>query len=123
MRFSVYQESKKGGRRINQDRMGYLYTRDSLLMLVADGMGGHARGEVASQLTLQTLASIYQRDAKPLLPTRCAFLRTRCWLRIASCIGTVPSTACPKRRARHWSRASCSRAWPSGRTSVTRGCT
>ncbi|HZA94544.1 MAG TPA: serine/threonine-protein phosphatase, partial [Burkholderiaceae bacterium] len=45
MRFSVYQESKKGGRRINQDRMGYLYTRDSLLMLVADGMGGHARGE------------------------------------------------------------------------------
>ncbi len=47
--------------------MGYLYTRDSMLILVADGMGGHARGEVASQLTLQTLASIYQRDAKPLL--------------------------------------------------------
>lgn len=67
MRFSVYQESKKGGRKVNQDRMGYLYTRDSLLMLVADGMGGHARGEVASQLTLQTMAAIYQRDAKPLL--------------------------------------------------------
>ena len=74
MRFSVYQESKKGGRRINQDRMGYLYTRDSMLMLVADGMGGHARGEVASQLTLQTLASIYQRDAKPLLPDPVRFL-------------------------------------------------
>jgi protein phosphatase len=74
MRFSVYQESKKGGRRINQDRMGYLYTRDSLLMLVADGMGGHARGEVASQLTLQTLASIYQRDAKPLLADPVRFL-------------------------------------------------
>jgi PPM family protein phosphatase len=68
MRFSIYQESKKGGRRVNQDRMGYLYTRDSLLMLVCDGMGGHARGEVAAQLTLQTMASIYQRDAKPLLP-------------------------------------------------------
>jgi serine/threonine protein phosphatase PrpC len=25
--------------------MGYLYTRDSMLILVADGMGGHARGE------------------------------------------------------------------------------
>jgi len=74
MRFSVYQESKKGGRRINQDRMGYLYTRDSLLMLVADGMGGHARGEVASQLTLQTVASIYQRDAKPLLTDPVRFL-------------------------------------------------
>ncbi|MFN9186195.1 MAG: PP2C family protein-serine/threonine phosphatase [Betaproteobacteria bacterium] len=67
MRFSIYQESKKGGRKVNQDRMGYLYTRDSLLMLVCDGMGGHARGEVAAQITLQTMASIYQRDAKPLL--------------------------------------------------------
>ncbi len=74
MRFSIYQESKKGGRKVNQDRMGYLYTRDSMLMLVADGMGGHARGEVASQLTLQTMASIYQRDAKPLLPDPARYL-------------------------------------------------
>ncbi len=74
MRFSIYQESKKGGRKVNQDRMGYLYTRDSLLLLVADGMGGHARGEVAAQLTLQTLAAIYQRDAKPLLPDPARFL-------------------------------------------------
>jgi protein phosphatase len=74
MRFSVYQESKKGGRRVNQDRMGYLYTRDSMLILVADGMGGHARGEVASQLTLQTVASIYQRDAKPLITDPARFL-------------------------------------------------
>jgi serine/threonine protein phosphatase PrpC len=67
MRFSVYQESRKGARRTNQDRMGYLYTRDSILMVVADGMGGHARGEVAAQMTLQTMASIFQRDAKPTL--------------------------------------------------------
>lgn len=74
MRFSVYQESKRGGRKVNQDRMGYLYTRDSLLLVVADGMGGHARGEVAAQLTLQTMAAIYQRDAKPLLPDPARFL-------------------------------------------------
>lgn len=74
MRFSIYQESKKGGRKVNQDRMGYLYTRDSLLMLVCDGMGGHARGEVAAQITLQTMASIYQRDAKPLLPDPARYL-------------------------------------------------
>lgn len=74
MRFSIYQESKKGGRKVNQDRMGYLYTRDSLLMLVCDGMGGHARGEVAAQLTLQTMATIYQRDAKPLLPDPARYL-------------------------------------------------
>ncbi len=74
MRFSIYQESKKGGRKVNQDRMGYLYTRDSLLMVVADGMGGHARGEVAAQLTLQTVAAIYQRLAKPLLSDPARFL-------------------------------------------------
>ena len=68
MRFSIYQDSKTGGRKVNQDRMGYLYTRDSLLMMVADGMGGHARGEVAAQLTLQTVAALYQKFAKPVLP-------------------------------------------------------
>ncbi len=74
MRFSIYQESKKGGRKVNQDRMGYLYTRDSLMMMVADGMGGHARGEVAAQLTMQTVAAVYQRLARPLLPDPAAFL-------------------------------------------------
>jgi PPM family protein phosphatase len=74
MRFSVYQESRKGGRLVNQDRMGYLYTRRSLLMMVADGMGGHARGEVAAETTLQTLATIFQRDAKPLLADPANFL-------------------------------------------------
>jgi len=37
-------------------------------------MGGHARGEVAAQITLQTMAAIYQRDAKPLLPDPARFL-------------------------------------------------
>jgi protein phosphatase len=74
LRFSIYQDSKKGGRRVNQDRMGYLYTRDSLMMMVADGMGGHARGEVAAQLTMQTVAAIYQRMAKPVLADPARFL-------------------------------------------------
>jgi len=74
LRFSIYQDSKKGGRKVNQDRMGFLYTRDSLMMMVADGMGGHARGEVAAQLTMQTVAAVYQRLAKPLLPDPARFL-------------------------------------------------
>ncbi len=74
MRFSVYQLSRKGGREKNEDRMGYCYTRDSGLFALADGMGGHPEGEVASQLALQTLAALYQRDAKPTLADPLRFL-------------------------------------------------
>ncbi|MGE5863949.1 MAG: PP2C family protein-serine/threonine phosphatase [Rhizobacter sp.] len=74
MRFSVYQVSRKGGREKNEDRMGYCYTRDSGLFALADGMGGHPEGEVASQLALQTLAAMFQRDAKPTLKEPMRFL-------------------------------------------------
>ncbi|MBE7419625.1 MAG: serine/threonine-protein phosphatase [Ideonella sp.] len=74
MRFSVYQVSRKGGREKNEDRMGYCYTRDAGLFALADGMGGHPEGEVASQLALQTLAALFQRDAKPTLAEPLRFL-------------------------------------------------
>ena len=74
MRFSVYQVSRKGGRDKNEDRMGYCYTRDAGLFALADGMGGHPEGEVASQLALQTLAALFQRDAKPTLSEPLKFL-------------------------------------------------
>lgn len=54
--------------------MGYCYTRDSGLFALADGMGGHPEGEVASQLALQTLAALFQRDAKPVLADPLRFL-------------------------------------------------
>jgi protein phosphatase len=53
MQFSVYQESHIGGRKVNQDRMGYSFTRDALLLVLADGMGGHLRGEIAASVALQ----------------------------------------------------------------------
>jgi len=74
MRFSVYQVSRKGGREKNEDRMGYCYTRDSGLFALADGMGGHPEGEVASQLALQTLAAMFQREARPALKEPLRFL-------------------------------------------------
>lgn len=74
MRFSVYQVSRKGGREKNEDRMGYCYTRDAGLFALADGMGGHPEGEVASQLALQTLAALFQRDAKPTVAEPLKFL-------------------------------------------------
>ena len=74
MRFSVYQVSRRGGREKNEDRMGYSYTRESGLFALADGMGGHPEGEVASQMALQTLSAHFQREAKPRLNEPLRFL-------------------------------------------------
>lgn len=65
MRFSVYQESQIGGRKNNQDRMGYSFTRDALLLLLADGMGGHIQGEMAATIAMQTIGSMFQQQANP----------------------------------------------------------
>ncbi|MRW89521.1 SpoIIE family protein phosphatase [Duganella sp. FT80W] len=65
MQFSVYQESHIGGRKVNQDRMGYSFTRDALLLVLADGMGGHLRGEVAATVALQTISTLFQQQAQP----------------------------------------------------------
>jgi serine/threonine protein phosphatase PrpC len=74
MRFVVYQVSRKGGREKNEDRMGYCYTREAGLFALADGMGGHPEGEVASQLALQAMAARFQREAKPSLKDPLRFL-------------------------------------------------
>ena len=74
MKFSVFQVSRKGGREKNEDRMGYCYTRESGLFVLADGMGGHPEGEVAAQLALQTISALYQKEARPVLADPAAFL-------------------------------------------------
>jgi protein phosphatase len=65
MQFSVYQQSHIGGRKVNQDRMGYCFTRDALLLVLADGMGGHLRGEIAATIAAQVLSSQFQQQATP----------------------------------------------------------
>jgi serine/threonine protein phosphatase PrpC len=75
MRFTIYQESRIGGRANNEDRITYSYSRDALLMVVADGMGGHHYGEIAAQIAIQTLADSFQREAKPLIADPFRFLQ------------------------------------------------
>jgi len=74
MKFSVFQISRLGGRKTNEDRMGYCYTREASVFVMADGMGGHPEGEVAAQIALQTVSALFQRQARPLLKDVQAFL-------------------------------------------------
>lgn len=63
-------------RKVNEDH--YLQAPDSTVWCVADGMGGHARGDVASQMITQQLQRLIdQCDNTPLVP------------QIISCIQTV----------------------------------
>lgn len=75
MRFTIYQESRQGGRSNNEDRIAYCYSRDALLMVVADGMGGHYYGEVAAQIAVQTLTDAFQREANPAIVDPFRFLQ------------------------------------------------
>lgn len=74
MKFSVFQVSRKGGRKKNEDRMGYCYTRSSAIFLLADGMGGHPQGEVAAELAIQSISGLFQREAQPVVTDVASFL-------------------------------------------------
>lgn len=65
MQFALYQLSHQGGRRRNEDRVGYSRTAAAGLFAVADGMGGHPEGDVAAQTALQCLTGAFERDAQP----------------------------------------------------------
>ncbi len=74
MKFSIYQNSRQGPRNYNQDRLAYSYSKDALLLVLADGMGGHRNGEVAAHLAVKTLTDAFQRLAVPFLSSPAKFL-------------------------------------------------
>jgi PPM family protein phosphatase len=64
MRFTIFQDSRVGDREGNEDRVGYSYSRDVLLMTVADGMGGHLGGEVAAEIAVAEVTRRFQQEAR-----------------------------------------------------------
>ena len=74
MKFTIYQESRTGKRANNEDRLAHCYSRDALLMVIADGMGGHYYGEIAAQIAVQVLVESFQREAIPELKDPFLFL-------------------------------------------------
>jgi serine/threonine protein phosphatase PrpC len=64
MRFTIFQDSRTGDRKGNEDRVGYSYSRDVLLMTIADGMGGHIDGEVAAEIAITEITRRFQQEAR-----------------------------------------------------------
>src|SRR6478672_11073014 len=76
MRFTIFQDSQVGDRKVNEDRVGYSYSRDVLLMTIADGMGGHAQGEVAAEIAVNEITRSFQQEARNKLRKPAEFLVT-----------------------------------------------
>jgi len=74
MKCTIAQETRPGRRPYNQDRLGYWRTPEAVLMVLADGMGGHAHGEVAAELTMRHIGAAFRRDARPRLANPDLFL-------------------------------------------------
>lgn len=74
MRFTIFQDSRVGDREGNEDRVGYSFTKDTLLMVIADGMGGHHGGEIASEITVQEITQRFRQEAQSKLKRPFEFL-------------------------------------------------
>jgi PPM family protein phosphatase len=64
MRFTIFQDSRIGNREGNEDRVAYSYSRDCLMMTIADGMGGHLQGEVAAEIAVTEITRRFQQEAR-----------------------------------------------------------
>ena len=76
MRFTIFQDSQVGDRQGNEDRVGYAFGKDVLLMVIADGMGGHHGGEVAAEIAVQEITRRFKIEARNKLRKPFEFLVT-----------------------------------------------
>ncbi|MDR2450409.1 MAG: serine/threonine-protein phosphatase [Candidatus Accumulibacter sp.] len=74
MKFTIYQESRLGKRKNNEDRLAHCYSREALLLVIADGMGGHYYGEIAAQVAVQCMTESFQREADPKISDPFSFI-------------------------------------------------
>lgn len=62
MELDVFQYTNQGGRLYNEDSVGYDVRNENGIFVVADGLGGHSLGELASQCVCNTLTKDWNGD-------------------------------------------------------------
>lgn len=61
MDYSITQQSHQGGRDYNEDRTAIFEKDGTLLLVLGDGLGGHAGGEIASQALIDSMADSFNK--------------------------------------------------------------
>jgi len=56
----------RGNRRNNQDRCAIFTSSNSMMLVLADGLGGHPKGEVAAQIVVNIARQQFERSMKPI---------------------------------------------------------
>ena len=74
MKYQVTQYSLRGGRPNNQDRVAVAERDNAVLLAVADGLGGHAGGELAAESFVQTAVHAFRNVKQPAIERPSAFL-------------------------------------------------
>jgi serine/threonine protein phosphatase PrpC len=70
----IIQASRIGARELNEDRVAHWVAPASVLMAVADGLGGHMHGEIAAQLAVDVVGAAFRLEAKDKLDDPAVFL-------------------------------------------------
>lgn len=74
MQFQATQHSLKGTRPTNQDRVAIAERDNAVLMVLADGLGGHEGGALAAEALIHTLVRSFQAVKQPTITKPSAFL-------------------------------------------------
>lgn len=74
MKYEIGQVNRLGNRSSNQDRFMAVETDEGILLVLGDGMGGQACGEVAAQLLVDTASKAYLEAIRPIAAPK-EFLR------------------------------------------------
>ncbi|HEX6319709.1 MAG TPA: protein phosphatase 2C domain-containing protein [Burkholderiales bacterium] len=65
MNCEIASETRLGGRPYNEDRLAYFRTESAVLLALADGLGGHAHGDLAAELAVQHMVDAFREAARP----------------------------------------------------------
>lgn len=74
MKYELAHYSVGGGRHANEDRIGAAERGNAVLLVVADGLGGHSGGELAAQTLVDAVLRVFQKIKQPRIDDPFSFL-------------------------------------------------